>query len=715
VAPAAESAAGASPSRTVVAYAMTVFLLGAAVLLTVMVLQLPDIPWTSWRMSTTYLLTILLFIGELRPLLVARGDGDTDRVTVSSTFALALVLTGPLFLAIVSQVLATGLDDFRKRRPPLVCAFNAGQYALTLAGARLVFAFAADVPVTGVETTFTRQEILPSLVAAVTFFVVNNGTVGGVVALNSGQRVLAVLREDIRVQGMASAILLGLAPITAVVGSFSLIMVPLMMLPLLGVQHNAWIAAQRQHEALHDGLTGLPNRELFRHRVERAIAGTRNGTAAVVAVMLLDLDHFKEVNDTLGHQVGDGLLREVAGRLIAAVPDEITVARLGGDEFAILVPAAAGVPAVTALAERVAGRLREPVVAEGVRIGVQASIGIALCPEHASTVQTLLQRADIALYRAKTNRGEIQLYRAEIDQHTVLRLSLLGDLHTAVDNEEFELLYQPQVDTTNGSVVAIEALMRWRHPAHGVISPDVFIPLAENTGVIAAMSRNAMESALATLALLRAGGHDLSMAVNVSARLLSDLELPRWISQMLLAASVPPGRLTIEVTESTITADPVRAMQVLHDLREIGVRLAVDDFGTGYSSLSYLRRLQPDELKVDKSFVLQMGADENSAVIVRSTVELGHGLGLSVVAEGVEDQDTYDALARLGADRIQGFHIARPMSGAALKSWLDAAVLRGTALPVVDAPAPEAAPSLEGVPTQQGEREFEDESRRALT
>jgi diguanylate cyclase (GGDEF)-like protein len=233
--------------------------------------------------------------------------------------------------------------------------------------------------------------------------------------------------------------------------------------------------------------------------------------------MLLDLDHFKEVNDTLGHQVGDGLLREVATRLIAAVPEEITVARLGGDEFAILVPAATGVPAVTALAERVAGRLREPVVAEGVRIGVQASIGIALCPEHANTVQTLLQRADIALYRAKTNRGEIQLYRAEIDQHTVLRLSLLGDLHTAVDNEEFELLYQPQVDTRNGSVVAIEALMRWRHPAHGVISPDVFIPLAENTGVIAAMSRNAMESALATLALLRAGGHDLSMAVNVSA------------------------------------------------------------------------------------------------------------------------------------------------------------------------------------------------------
>jgi EAL domain-containing protein (putative c-di-GMP-specific phosphodiesterase class I) len=240
------------------------------------------------------------------------------------------------------------------------------------------------------------------------------------------------------------------------------------------------------------------------------------------------------------------------------------------------------------------------------------------------------------------------------------------------------MLYQPQVDTATGHPVAVEALMRWRHPTHGLISPNVFIPLAESTGTIGPMSRGAVETALTTLSLLRGAGYDLSMAVNVSARLLSDLELPTWIGQMLIIAGVPPSRLTIEVTESTITADPRRAMQVLRDLRQIGVRLAVDDFGTGYSSLSYLRRLQPDELKIDKSFVLQMRTDENSAVIVRSTVELGHGLGLSVVAEGVEDQATYDALARLGTDRIQGFHVARPMNGPALKTWLDAsAVTRG--------------------------------------
>jgi EAL domain-containing protein (putative c-di-GMP-specific phosphodiesterase class I) len=268
----------------------------------------------------------------------------------------------------------------------------------------------------------------------------------------------------------------------------------------------------------------------------------------------------------------------------------------------------------------------------------------------------------------------------------VLRLNLLGDLHNAVDNEEFELLFQPQVDSGDGGVVAVEALMRWRHPDYGLISPEIFIPLAENTGLIGSMSRRALDSAVRTLGLMRAAGHDLSMAVNVSARTLSDLELPRWISRSLLVSQVPPRHLTIEVTESTLAADPERAIQVLHELREIGVLLSVDDFGTGYSSLSYLRQLQPDELKVDRSFVGQLRADENSAVIVRSTVELGHALGLSVVAEGVEDQPTYDALVGMGCDRMQGFHIAPPMTPAALKAWLDTAAVHGG--PVPEAPTP---------------------------
>ena len=673
-------AAGAARPTAVAVYVCTVFGTGFGLLIWLLWVQVPVIAWTSLQMPALYLLAILLFVGELRPLLIARGDGDTDRVTVSATFAVALVLIGPLSLALVAQALAVAVDDLGRRGRWQRITFNMGQYLLTLLAARWVFSLTSGHPFCAVTTELAPGDILPALLAAAAYFLVNNGTVAIVVALDSGQNPLAVLREDVRVQGMSSSILLGLAPVAAVAADFSPFVIPLLVLPLVGVQHNAWIAAQRQHEALHDGLTGLPNRELFRRRAERALAQAE-GSDRKVAVMLLDLDHFKEVNDTLGHHVGDGLLREVASRVTAVVPEQVTVARLGGDEFAVLVPDAGGTTSVTALAETITARLREPVVADGVRIGVQASIGIAISPEHASTVETLLKRADIALYRAKTNRGETQVYRAEIDQHTVLRLSLLGDLHTALDNGEFELVFQPQVITRTGRVTGIEALMRWRHPSHGVIPPDVFIPLAENTGLIGAMSQRAMESALSTLATLRAAGHDLEVAVNVSARLLSDLELPRWVAQMLRDAQVPAARLTIEVTESTITADPGRAMQVLRDLREIGVRLTVDDFGTGYSSLSYLRRLQPDELKVDKSFVMQMSGDENSAVIVRSTIELAHGLGLSVVAEGVEDQLTYDALDLLGCDRIQGFHVARPMSLPALKAWLDAASLRPVGSP----------------------------------
>ncbi len=664
----------AAPSRSVFTYAWGVATLGLTVFALVVFHQIGHVPWASTRMASTYLLMVLLFLGELRPLRIAREDGDSDRVTVSGTFAVALVLCGPLVLAIGTQMLAAAFDDIRVRRGPIRVAFNAGQYALTVLGTRLAYALSSGHPVFETQVRFSPREVLPALLAAGTFFVLNNVTVGGVVALQAGQRLRDVLREDVRVQGMASTIVLGLAPVTAAVASMSFWMVPLLVLPLIGVEHNAWIATQRQHEALHDGLTGLPNRALFQYRAERAV------TAALaddrrVAVMLLDLDHFKEVNDTLGHHVGDDLLREVARRVIDALPDGMTLARLGGDEFAIVLPDAPDDAAITSVADRVAYRLREPVIVRGVRISIQASIGIAICPDHAATVEMLLQRADIALYRAKGNRGEIQIYRAEIDQHTVLRLSLLGDLHTALDDNEFEMHYQPQVDSRNGAVVAVEALMRWRHPSHGMIPPDVFIPLSENTGLIGDLTRVAMSQSLATLSTLREGGHDLGMAVNISARLLSDLGLPRWIRQMLAAARIPPSRLTIEVTESTITADPKRAMQVLKDLREIGVRLAIDDFGTGYSSLSYLRRLKPDELKVDKSFVLQMGQDENSAVIVRSTIDLGHGLGLLVVAEGVEDQETYDALAALGCERIQGYHIARPMPRQALVTWLAEASL----------------------------------------
>ena len=644
--------------------------MGAAALLAVCVVQLPRVPWGSRALWASYLLTALLFAGELRRLRVVRKDGDTDRLTVSSTFAVALVMTGPLSLALLAQVTATALDDLRRRRPPLVVAFNIGQYVLTLILVRSAFALPQGLPVVNGNLIVETVQVAPAIGAAIVYFAANNLIVGGVVALDSGQSILEVLREDFRVQGLDSAILLGLAPITAVISSHSLTLVPLIALPLLGVQRNAWIAAQRQHESLHDELTGLPNRSLFRIRAERALerAAEEGGR---IAVMLVDLDHFKDINDTLGHHVGDGLLREVSARMIAALPPAITVARLGGDEFAILVPELGDLAEVRRLADQALSRLREPLVAEGIRLGVAASIGFAVYPEDAGSIETLLQRADIALYQAKVNRGEVHGYRSDLDSHSVRRLSLHGDLHEAAQGTDIDFAYQPQVAAETGEVVGFEALMRWQHPVHGPVSPEVFVPLAESSGLIAPLTRRCVRSALLNLAMMRARGHDHCVAVNLSARLLADLELPRWVAEFLADAGVPADRLTIEVTESSITADPNRAMRVLAELRDLGVGLAIDDFGTGYSSLSYLTKLHPDEIKIDKSFVMAMRHDENSAVIVRSTIELAHGLGLRTVAEGVEDQASYDALAALGCDRMQGFHVARPMRANDLLAWLE--------------------------------------------
>src|SRR5215470_1302542 len=309
--------------RSVSAFVAGAFGLAVTLLVIFGWLQAPHIPWASWQMVGCYLFVALLLVGELRPLVVARSDGDTDRVTVSTTFAVTLVVIGPVCLAMAAQVASVAIDDLWRRRQPFRAAFNVGQYALTVAAARLVYSLASGHPFLQPVGDFGPRDLLPSLLAGTTYLVVNNGAVAVIVALDSGLRVLSLLREDLRIQGITSAILIGLAPVAAVVANFFLPMVPLLVLPLVGVQHNAWIAARRQHDALHDGLTGLPNRELFRRRSERALAMCR-GSGKRLAVMLVDLDHFKEVNDTLGHHVGDELLREVAQRVIGALPEGVT-------------------------------------------------------------------------------------------------------------------------------------------------------------------------------------------------------------------------------------------------------------------------------------------------------------------------------------------------------------------------------------------------------
>jgi diguanylate cyclase (GGDEF)-like protein len=633
--------------------------------------QFATVDWTSGSLAPAYIFALLLIAGEMRPLVVAREDGETDAVTVSTTFAVALVLSGPLLLAMAAQGLAVAYDDIWRNRKLTTGLFNVGQYLLTLAATRATFCLATGHDFFRPGPLLPR-DIIPGLLAGATFFLANNGMVAGIVALESGHHPWSIISGDVRVQGLATSILIGLAPVVALAADFSLLTVPLLVLPLVGVQRSAYLAARRQHEALHDGLTGLPNRTLL-HRRARATIQAAMETRSSAAVMLLDLDHFKEVNDTLGHHVGDALLQEVADRIRQVCPPDVLVSRLGGDEFAVLVPSGSD-DYFGELAERLAESLRRPAVVAGVRIAMQSSVGVATAPENARTVEELLQRADIALYRAKENRGSVEVYREEIDTHSVQRLNLVADLHAAVIDDQFHVAYQPIADADSGRIVGMEALLRWSHPTRGEISPEEFIPLAERSGAISAMSRRTIDAALGTARRVHDSGYDVSVSINLSARLLSDLELPGVVAANLLRHGVPPGKLTIEVTESTIASDPKRAMQVLQNLREIGVRLSVDDYGTGYSSLSYLSQLRPDELKVDRSFVRQMRAGERGGVIVRSTIELGHALGMEVTAEGVEDASTYAALVELGCDRIQGFHVARPMPEALLMAWLNAAV-----------------------------------------
>ena len=418
-------------------------------------------------------------------------------------------------------------------------------------------------------------------------------------------------------------------------------------------------AAEREHQALHDPLTGLPNRTLFSERIRQATASL--GPEGRLAVLLLDLDRFKEINDTLGHASGDLVLREVGVRLRAGLPDSHTVARLGGDEYAVLVPALPDWDAAVAVGRQVRATLGRPLPIEQLELEVTASMGIVLCPDHGSDPEPLLQRADVAMYQAKKDHTGMEVYAPERDQYSPRRLALVGALRSAIDQRDLTLLYQPKVELRGGRIVAAEALLRWRHPVHGQIPPDEFIPIAESTALIQPLGQLVLETALDQARCWQEAGSPLSLAVNLSVRNLLEPNLADRVAALIAKAGVPPGTLTLEITESGVMTDPNAAIAMLRGLRNVGVRLSIDDFGTGYSSLSYLKRLPVDEVKLDKSFVLNMTSDVDDAAIVRSTIELAHNLGLQLVAEGVEDQETLELLAALGCDLVQGYHLARPM------------------------------------------------------
>ena len=423
-----------------------------------------------------------------------------------------------------------------------------------------------------------------------------------------------------------------------------------------------------EHRALHDGLTGLPNRALLADRIEQALLAARR-TKTCPVVMLLKLSHLKDVNDALGHQAGDDLILRVAERLGAELRAGETLAHLGGGEFGVLLPQAS-LDAALRVDRRLHAALEAPFNVREIPLEASVDLGIAVYPEHGSDVQTLLSHAGVALHAARQGHAKTAVYHADADTSDADRLALAGELRRAIEQGELVVFFQPQASLETGRIVGAEALVRWQHPQRGFIPPNDFIPIAERTGLIKPLSRFVLAASIRQCAAWKSAGFDLQVSVNLTIPDLLDLDLPDWIGERLAETGVPAGNLELEITETTILADPFSVRQVLARLNEMGLRLAIDDFGTGYSSLAYLRSLPVQTMKIDRSFVMGMLEDANDATIVRSTIELGRNLGLQTVAEGVEDEREWEALAASGCTLAQGYLISKPVPAGELEALL---------------------------------------------
>ncbi|MFZ0161344.1 MAG: EAL domain-containing protein [Kineosporiaceae bacterium] len=440
-------------------------------------------------------------------------------------------------------------------------------------------------------------------------------------------------------------------------------------------------ALQREltRQAMHDSLTGLPNRVLLAERFAQALAGAPEGGAGL---LLIDLDRFKEINDTLGHPMGDALLTRIGPRLASVLLEGDTVARLGGDEFAVLLPAAGSIDAAMSVAETLRAALTEAFVVDTVELQVEASIGVVVSGVHGDDAATLLQRADVAMYVAKSRGIGVFCYDPDCDDHHPDRLALLGDLRRALDGDELVLHFQPQVSLSTREVCGAEALVRWNHPERGLLAPDAFIPLAEHTGLIGPLTYHVLDLALGQARRWLDAGCPIRISVNLSSRNLLDDALDTRVADLLQHHGVPADLLLLEVTESAIMSEPVRAAEVLNRLHDQGIRISIDDFGAGYTSLAQLNHLPVHELKVDRSFVITMTEDRSNDMIVRSVVDLGHNLGLSTVAEGVETAEALATLTGYGCDVAQGYHLSRPLPIEEFDRWRAAAQIAPAPLPL---------------------------------
>jgi diguanylate cyclase (GGDEF)-like protein len=647
-----------APPRLLNAYVVAVSCFGAAGIArliagTQMMQVSHHVAW--WSMA---FLGVAALVGEMKPLYLQSADEPPETISTSTPFILALVSVGGVGIAVLVQAVVSLAEDLLSHRGVKKSVFNTAQYTLSVLAARFVFCALAHLPFLGGPVSVDFDRLGPLLAGGVAMIGVNRLLVATVVSIASSQPLLRILRADGISFNAAQAMLLCIGGVAANVAESGVAFLALLCAPAIAVYLTTVAGIRHAYQASHDSLTGVGNRDLLHSQLTSAFGSAHGETASGPGLVLLDLDHFKDINDTLGHPVGDELLRRVAERLVAALGPNAHVNRVGGDEFAVVVHG--GLAEAQALSRCLLDSLATPMRVGEVELLVRASAGVAVAPDHGTDATTLMKNADIALYRAKLERDRTSTYSPEFDVNTLERLQLLGDLRAAIDSGQLSVAYQPQVDLVHMRMVGVEALIRWQHPTRGLVPPDAFIPLAENSGLIAELTSYVLDTALGTLAQWRAAGHELRMAVNLSARHLSDLALPLQIAEALDLHGIPPTALVLEVTETGILSDPARADIVIGALRELGVEIAVDDFGTGHASLSYLKRLMVEELKIDKSFVSDMGLDTHDFIIVRSTITLALDLGLRVIAEGIEDEETTSTLRGLGCTIGQGFHLGKP-------------------------------------------------------
>jgi diguanylate cyclase (GGDEF)-like protein len=642
-----------------------------------------------------WVLAGMVVLGEIWPI-VTPGRSSLEAPLASVTFSFAALIVWGLPVAVLLRASATMLTFLARRKALHRAAFNAADATLGLAaGGAVLYAFRGRVTPFPHPWAAHGSQVWEIALAAVAYFVVSYMLITVAIALHSREPVQKTIARTLPYDAFVSLVLLATAPlVAAVIYDGSPLLVVLFAFPLAAIYVNAAISVQREHQANHDELTGLANRKLLMRRLHSTLAqATTSGTN--VGFLLLDLDRgLKEVNDTLGHAVGDRLLRLVAHRLTHSIRPGDLVARLGGDEFAVLLPSVKEAGAAQEVAARLRAAVAEPIRLEGMSFVIEVSIGIAMFPDDATADELLMQRADVAMYLAKQRRSGVERYVADLDRNSPARLALFGELRRGLDRGELELHYQPKVYLADERPAGVEALVRWRHPVRGMLTPRDFIPIVQQSYLMREVTAFVIETAVAQAALWRQAGLDLQVSLNLSGRDLLDTGLADVVEQCLNRHQVPPDALLLEIDERVLTSEPAHSVATAEALADIGVGLSLDDFGTGYSSLLRLKRLPFSEVKVDASFVGRMLESPDDEVVVKSILDLAAALGIRSVAEGVESVEVAAALLAMGCVAAQGWHFARPMNAVSATAWLTdhcAPGRRPTRIAATTGPQPEPA------------------------